>query len=364
MKKKLISAMLVTVFAGVLAGCGYDDNSIDVSKIDVDQYISGVGEYTNLTVETEPMLVVDDAEVDSYIDYVLQNIDKQTNEVNRAIKEGDVANIDYVGLLDGVAFDGGTAENVDLPIGNGGYIEGFESGLVGYKAGDNVDLNLTFPEDYFSADLAGKDVVFQVKVNAVKEYVDPVLDDALALQFGIPGVTDAASFRAYITETMEKNAKLTYENNLRDAILKQIYDNTTFVSDEVPQAMFDYYLGQVQATDKDYANQYGVSLEEFVPVYYGMEYDAYLEVVNKQAKTMVQNALIAEKIARDNKLSVSAKELRNKMASDAKEYGYESVDAFKQSTDEGFYKNYLMEVKVTDYILQSATVTDAVDSEE
>lgn len=135
-----------------------------------------LGEYKGIEVTKDPVEVTDD-EVDQAVQSDLSAQAKDA-EVDRAIQNGDVVNIDYVGTKDGVAFDGGTAQGYDLNIGSGQFIEGFEEGLVGAKKGDKVSLNLTFPEAYQNADLAGKAVVFDVTVNSVKEKQVPELNDA------------------------------------------------------------------------------------------------------------------------------------------------------------------------------------------
>ena len=126
-----------------------------------------LGDYKGLEV-TLASTDVTDEEVEQQVETNLNNNDKSEELKEGTVENGDVANIDYEGKLNGKAFDGGTAEGYDLTIGSGSFIDGFEDGLIGKKIGDTVDLNLTFPEDYSSTDLAGKEVVFTVKINSVK----------------------------------------------------------------------------------------------------------------------------------------------------------------------------------------------------
>ena len=357
MKKRFATVLLASLV--MLAGCGgYDNTSMDITKIDVDSYIETLGEYKGLTIETEPKMTITDNTVDDYIDYVLSASGQtSTTEVDRAAKEGDVVNIDYEGIKDGVAFEGGTDTGYDLTLGSGKFIPGFEDGLIGYKKGDEVSLNLTFPEDY-REELAGAEVVFNVKINSVKEVTAATLTPEFIQGLGISGVTDEESFRSYIKENLETNAEDSYRNGLRDGLITQIAENTVFTDAELPVNLMNYYVGQIQNQDSTMASQYGVSLEEFVTTYYDMEFDAYEEQCRTQAETMLKDAIICEKIARIEDIKVSKKEATESLESDAVKYGYESVDEYKQSFDEQDYRNYLLELKVMDYLLENANIVE------
>ena len=357
MKKRLTAVLLVALV--MLAGCGgYDNTSMDITKIDVDSYIETLGEYKGLTIETEPKMTITDNTVDDYINYVLSASGQtSTTEVDRAAKEGDIVNIDYEGIKDGVAFEGGTDTGYDLTLGSGQFIPGFEDGLIGYKKGDEVALNLTFPEDY-REELAGAEVVLNVKINSVKEVTAATLTPEFIQGLCISGVTDEESFRSYIKENLETNAEDSYRNGLRDGLITQIAENTVFTDAELPVNLMNYYVGQIQNQDSTMASQYGVSLEEFVTTYYDMEFDAYEEQCRTQAETMLKDAIICEKIARIEDIKVSKKEATESLESDAVKYGYESVDEYKQSFDEQDYRNYLLELKVMDYLLENANIVE------
>jgi len=349
-------ALITVLVASFLTACGYDNDSLDVTKLDVDSYIGEIGDYSNLTVEVTDKQQINDNTVQEYIDYVMSAVGQQYEEVNRAIVSGDQANIDYEGYKDGVQFESGTAAGYDLVIGSGTFIPGFEDGLVGYSAGDEVELNLTFPENYGNADLAGADVVFKVKVNAVKEPVETVITDEMVGLFGIEGVATEEQFRAYIKSNMELAASNEYDNSLRDATLQALHDSTEFKSELVPNNLLNYYMTQVQSNDQSMASQYGVSLQEFVENYYGTTYDEYVANCKAQAIVMVQDVMLCEKIARTKGIKITDADLEAQMAVDAANYGYESVEQFKAAMDENDYKNYMIELKVIDMILETATV--------
>ena len=143
-----------------------DTRIVSVAADQMDQYIK-LGKYKGLELQ-EDVQDVTDADVDTQIEMNLAQNPVEVEDENAEVKDGDVVNIDYEGKKDGVAFDGGSAEGFDLTIGSGSFIDGFEDGLIGAKKGETRNLNLTFPENYQEEDLAGQDVVFTVKINAIK----------------------------------------------------------------------------------------------------------------------------------------------------------------------------------------------------
>ena len=361
----------------MLAGCGkadntaavsvagngsYDDNSKDVTKIDVDKYVGKVGDYSNITVEVPAKQEITDSLVEEYINHTLMNLfPPEYKPVDREVRTSDTANINFEGIKDGVAFQGGTAENYDLVIGSNAFIDGFEQGLIGHKAGDDVELNLKFPDEYRSEELAGQQVIFKVHINSVSEPVVPPLTDANIPELGIKGVNTVAEFKAYVFDNMEKAAATTYENTVRDAVLKQIYDSTEFVNDKVPEALLNYYVVQVQGTDQLAANKYSMPLKDYVEGAFNISFEQYEEDCKAKAAEMVKDALLCEKIARIENIVITDEDIAAQMVSDAEKYGYESVDAFKAAMDGDDYKNYLVEVSVVDHILKTATVKEITE---
>ena len=153
----------------LLSGCGMKEEDMKYLKdFDPSKYVT-LGEYKGMNI-TIPKTEVTDEDVDSYIDYLLSANESYVDITDRDVAQnGDVANIDYEGKKDGVAFDGGTAQGYDLNLGSGVFIDGFEDGVVGMKVGETKDLTLTFPDNYANEDLAGAEVVFTVTLNSIKE---------------------------------------------------------------------------------------------------------------------------------------------------------------------------------------------------
>lgn len=362
MKKKVCASVIAVMMLASIAGCGskYDNNSMSLSKIDVDKYVTSLGEYKGIEVTTTPKEEVNENTVNSYIQYLLGSQTTSEKSDKDTVENGDIANIDYVGKKDDVAFDGGTAQGYDLAIGSGTFIPGFEEGLVGAKVGETRSLNLTFPENYGNEELAGAAVVFDVTVNYISVNKTPELTDEFVTGLAIDGVTTVDAFKTYVEDSLKTNADSVYKSTLQDNAMSVIIDKCTF-SDEYPQMLFDYYLDTIKQADTKKASGYGVDLESYVTGYYGISMEEYNTQLEDQAKLMIKDALVCEAIARIEKISVTDEEFNEQLSKDATAMGYDSVDAFKAAISEDDYRNYLLEVKVMDYVLESATITDSAD---
>ena len=169
-----------------------------------------------------------------------------------------------MGTKDGEAFSGGTAEGFDLALGSGTFIDGFEDGVVGMNVGEERDLNLTFPENYKSADLAGQDVVFHVTLNAIKNVENTAIDDALAQRVMDDADATVDQLRSQVYGGLENQAESIFFNEAGSELLNQAIENSTVTCD--PDAVDDMY-NQLVTTYTAYAGQYGMELEEFLSMF-------------------------------------------------------------------------------------------------
>ena len=295
MKKRFMKAgLIVAAVAMMVTGCGSDakeettaaateavetEAAKETDAADLEDESSIVlGDYKGLTL-TVKKTEVTDASVESRLKTLAsQNALEITD---RAAELGDVANIDYVGTKDGVAFDGGTSEGYDLTLGSGMFIDGFEDGVVGMEIGSEKDLNLTFPENYGNEELAGQDVVFHVTLNAIKT---PVVDDALAQRImGEDATLDALKDKVY--EELCIEAEANYFNLAGLELVGQVIDNSEIVCDEDKvNAMLD----QMKDTYTNIAAQYGITLEEYL-MYFMYTDEAGLRDI---AENMVQQEMV------------------------------------------------------------------------
>ncbi len=238
----LTLAVLLTLSA---AACGKSasGSTLIFGKTDLSDYVK-LGDYKSLSVDTASDEFK--AEYDNQLSTDIKREDLYAKKYEGKVAEGDTANIDYVGKKDGVAFAGGTAEGYDLTIGSHTFIDGFEDGLIGVNIGDTVDLNLTFPEDYQSEELAGKAVVFTVKVNYVKSSDMPGIEDIYS-QLGYKSVND---YKSDLEKRAVKN--ILFENVVNSSEIEGYpeIDKKTYIS-----AVYKFY-------DNNYKKERGVSFEE------------------------------------------------------------------------------------------------------
>jgi len=202
MRKRVISMAAFLAVALLAAGCGKKE--IKVADYNVDDYVK-LGDYKNIVVEYTKSFAVTDEEVEEQIKSILQTNTTFENITNRdTAKEGDYVNIDYQGKIGGQAFQGGTATGADIQIGSGTFIPGFEDQLVGAKVGTTFDINVKFPENYKTTDLAGKDAVFTITLNAIRKKVTPELTDEYVQKVSTQSKT-VKEYKAEIKKSMQQS---------------------------------------------------------------------------------------------------------------------------------------------------------------
>lgn len=280
-----------------------------------------LGEYKGLEVTLQSAEVTEE-EIDSEVAANLNSNDKLEEVTEGVVEDGDVANIDYEGKLDGEAFDGGTDKGYDLTIGSGTFIEGFEEGLVGKNIGDTVDLNLTFPENYGSTDLAGKDVVFTVTINSVKRA--PELTDELAAE--ISDYETADEYRQSIKDSLAEQKASEQESTMINDLVGLAYENATV--NDYPQEMIDYQLEVVTKYYQSYAEQYGMEYADFLEQQIGMTEDAFLEKMTETVKQSLAQEMVLRAIAETENVEVSDEKFRTKSEEYANSIGMTDVDEF------------------------------------
>ncbi|MDF2486924.1 MAG: trigger factor [Herbinix sp.] len=314
---------------------------------EVGDYIT-LGEYKGLTL-SYTKLEVSDADIDAAIQSELQGNATEEEVTDRAVQTGDVVNIDYEGLKDGVAFEGGTAQAYDLTIGAGNFIQGFEEGLIGAKVGDELALDLTFPADYSAPELAGQAVVFNVKVNSIKVSVVPELTEDY-----VKTNTDYENLAAY-KEGTRTNLIAANDETMRNEKIKNlittIVDTSTISS--YPQSVVDYYAFEMESYYSQYAAMFGYELVDFLAANnlteesFALEKKAYAE--DRTAQELVLNSII-----KAEKMEISDDEYKAGVASYIEDYGYASEEEFFQNATEEQIRESLIWEKAVNFILDQA----------
>ncbi|MEG2297531.1 MAG: trigger factor [Clostridium sp.] len=305
-----------------------------------------LGDYKKIPVNVMKVEVTDE-EVDAQIQRILDS-NPRYMDVDRAAKDGDTVNIDYKGLLDGKAFDGGTAEGSDLVLGSNSFIDGFESGLVGTKKGDKKDLKLTFPAEYQNTDLAGKEVVFQVTVNAVKEKTMPVLNDEFVLKVS-PEDKNVATFKQSQKDSIMEQKKYQMESQRNFDILDAI-----IAKSEIVCATADVdkeYDTQIQMYTSQ-ASMYGMDLAGLASAY-GMDEAGFKNEIRTMAKEAAKQRMVFDEIGKKEKITVNDADLTEL----AKQNKYDDSAALIEAYGEEEVNDAAMSQKIMDFLVANAVVT-------
>ncbi len=297
-----------------------------------------LGQYKGLEIEKKEISVSDD-EITEELKKEQEKNSKEINIEDRAIEMGDTATIDYEGFVDGVAFEGGKGEGYPLVIGSQSFIPGFEEGLVGKKLGEECDVNVTFPEEYHAAELAGKPAVFKCKINKITAKELPALDDEFASEVSDFDTLDEykESIKKNLTSKKEAEAKTEKE----DALVKMVIDNATM---EVPDAMVESTKRQM-AEDFAYRLQsQGLNINQYFQ-YTGLNEKTFIEQMTPQAKNRINTRLVLEAVVAAEKIEVSDEELDAEMKKMADQYQME-VEKIKELIGEEEKKQMSMDLAV------------------
>lgn len=320
-----------------------------VSVDDVSKYVT-IGQYKGLSLDKSVEAVTDDM-VDGRIKEELQNKAEEVTE--GSVQNGDVVTINYVGTKDGVAFDGGTANNYELTIGSGTFIDGFEDGIIGMKKGQTKDLDLTFPEEYSSEELAGQEVVFKVTLQSFKRA--PELTDDWAAKN--TDCKTAEEYRKEIRTTLEDEAKTSAQNTLRETAW-----NTVLSASEVkeyPQDDLDTAKTEFKTLYENYAKQGDMTLEDFVKAQ-GISMDDFEEQSSQYAEYKVKQNLIVQGIMDAENMTLEDEKSLSIQDELIKAYNVKDLAALVDKYGQATVDESIGLLRVEDFILDNATVEEKV----
>lgn len=312
-----------------------------------------LGEYKGLPV-TLASIAVTDEQIDSEIAAALSQNDKLETLTEGTVENGDIANIDYEGTKDGVAFDGGTDKGYDLTIGSGTFIEGFEEGLVGKSVGESVDLNLTFPENYGSTDLAGQDVVFHVTINSIKRA--PEFTDELAAELSDNTYSNVADYRANVEETLKTQNKTTQDNQKINDLMTQIYNNSTI--NDYPAELVEFQKQQYMDYYTTYAEQSDMSLEDFIQQNFGVSMDEFNTQMEETAKQGLRQELLLKAIAETEGLTLEDGEYEKRAQEYVDQMGFADIAALEEQYGQKLVETNMLLDKALELVEEEAVVTD------
>ena len=312
-----------------------------------------LGQYKGLSAQKDEVKVTDE-DVDKELEAARKRNARILTVDDREAQMGDTANIDFDGYLNGERFDGGKAEGYDLELGSGSFVPGFEEQIVGMKIGEEKDINITFPQDYV-ADLAGKDVVFKVKLNSLSTKELPELDDEFAKDVSEFDTLD--EYKADIRAKQEKQQQEMADNKFRSEIIRKACENMTV---DIPAVMIDDKLEEMV---RNYAANFGftdrkTSLEDLLKM---MGVDA--AAIRPSAEMQVKTELLLEAVVKAENMEVTEEDTEEYMKKVAEGIGAK-VEDMKSYFSKDFIEEELKKERATNIIIDSAQVEKAEDKAE
>ncbi len=355
MKKKLVLLLAAVMAVSVLAsGCGEKETNAGSStagsaagessavvtepevytadellastEYDVKDYVK-LGDYKKISVEIDKVFEITEEARLTYANSIISYYPKNV-EVDVPVADGHVVNIDYYGQKDGVAFDGGTAAGAMLEIGSDSFIDGFEDGLIGHKKGEEVVLNLTFPEDYHNTDLAGQEVVFEVTINAVYEPTlityEEITDDYILENFGASqGITTVEAFDKVVDENLKGNLDMA----IQDAFLSKLIEQSEIT---FPEGLIEKRVEETMASYVEQVAYYGMMLDEYLDTYYGQTEEEFRADLAKEMEATLREELVLEALVADLKCEVTSTDFATFVSYFAANYNMSEEDFIEQ----------------------------------
>ncbi|MBO5021352.1 MAG: FKBP-type peptidyl-prolyl cis-trans isomerase [Clostridia bacterium] len=339
MKRILSLGLAILMFAFLLTGCGEKDRIL-YKSVNLNKFVE-LADYKNIKVDTAS----DEFKkvYDSVVAADVEDLDLYVQKTEGKVAKGDTANIDYEGKKDGVAFEDGTAKGHDLEIGSNSFIDGFEEGLIGVEIGSTVDLNLTFPENYQSTDLAGKDVVFTVKVNYVKTKEAQKPEE----YFGKMGF-----------KTVEEYNKDVKERAISGYLIEKVLEKSKVKN--YPEA--DVEILKEKFTDimeKNLKSYYGMTLADYISQTGSTQESFDKQLLDEQVYPLMSENMPLYAIIDEEKVEVTASEIDGVVKDMLEDYGEDAnvtAEQLKEYYGEYYFENILVSEKAVEILKKYADI--------
>ena len=327
------------------------ENKIDVvsrPEVDIAQMEKGKDLIFTVVVQTKPEVKlgkykgieiqkieykVDKKDVDHELEHMQEHNSRLVTVDDRPLENGDTATIDFEGFVDGVAFEGGKAEGHELEIGSGTFIPGFEEQLIGMELENEKEIKVTFPKEYFSKDLAGKDATFKVKLHDIKKKELPELDDEFAKD--VSEFDTLEELKKSIKEKLTKNKEQREKYETEEAVLKAVCEDSKL---DIPSGMIELEIDNMLKDFEQRLSYQGLNLEQYLKMI-GKTEEEMRKEYEPQAIEAIKSRLVLEAIMKAEKIEASEEEIKAKMEEMAKSYGKDVEELSKNEN----LKNYLAE---------------------
>ncbi|CDB31740.1 trigger factor [Clostridium sp. CAG:575] len=291
---------------------------------------------------------VSDEDINHELGHMQEHNSRLISVEDRPVEKGDIAVIDFEGFVDGVAFEGGKAENHELEIGSNTFIPGFEDQIIGMKIDEEKDINVKFPDEYFSKDLAGKDATFKVKLHEIKKKELPELDDEFAKD--VSEFDTLEELKKSIKDKIEKDNEQKQKYETEDAVIKAVCEN---IKVDIPS-------GMIESETEDMLKNIETRLS-----YQGLKLDQYLQIMGKTAEEVkkeyepqaieaVKSRLMLEAVVKAEKIEATEDEIVEKVKEMAKNYGKSDEELLKNENLRNYIKSGIETEKALDFLVKNA----------
>lgn len=340
-----------TVDVPTLSIDGINDGKLKM-EISYDIYPTvTISKYDDLVLDL-PEVSVSEAEVENEISHAQKRFSKKEEKAEElGIEKGDIATFSFIGRIDNEPFEGGSADSFELEIGSNQFIPGFEEQMLGLKKGEEKSLNLKFPDNYHVDTLAGKPVVFDVKIQKITNVITPALDDDFAKQVGFKDVETYEQLKEKVTSLILEAKKDNYSQISSQQITTELLNRSTIT--EIPQSLLNREFATLEQQVKMRLNEMNIDLKRYLEISNKSE-DQFKAELYEQAKATIKLALVISKIAEEEKIEVSEEEAKARALEMAQYYGSNNEEATNKYLSENLelVKEFITHKKVMDFIAQ------------
>ena len=308
-----------------------------------------LGKYKGIELE-KVEYTVEDKDIDHELGHMAEKNARVITVEDRPVQEGDIAVIDFEGSVDGVPFEGGKAEKHELEIGSHSFIEGFEDQVIGMKIEEEKDINVTFPEEYFSKDLAGKPAVFKVKVHEIKAKELPTMDDDFAKD--VREFDTLEELKSSIKKNLEEQNEHKAKHEIEDKAIQKVCENAKV---EIPSGMIELEIDNMEEDMNRRLAYQGLNVEQYLKFLNKTKED-FRNEMKPQAETSIKTRLVLEAISKDAKIEIPEEELNAKIAELAKTYNRPEDELKANEEFKKYVSSSLESEKVIKYIVDNAKI--------
>ena len=344
------------------------ENNLEVvsrPEIDIKQMEKGKDLIFTATVQTKPEVKlgkykgieikkieykVEDKDIEHELGHMQERNARLVTVEDRPVQKDDTAVIDFEGFVDGIAFEGGKAENHELVIGSNTFIPGFEDQIIGMKTGEEKDINVKFPDEYFSKDLAGKDATFKVKLNEIKVKEMPNLDDEFAKD--VSEFDTLEELKKSIQEKLEEENKTREKHETEDNAIQAVCDG---VEVEIPNGMIEMEIDNAVRDIETRLSYQGMKLEQYLQMM-GKTMSEFRKEYEEQAQKSVKTRLVLEAVAQAAKIEVTEEEINAKLKEMAEKYNKKEDELKDNEQLKNYIKENLKAEKTVNYIVENAKI--------